>query len=412
MKKFWQIITGLGVSPRLPLNLTKRFRLINQMIFLALSFALLYLSLVITGVLPDQILAPLFMLILFTLSGLWLCYQERHILGGVIAIISGQIFVLAMTLLVGLEVGVHYLYVIILIAPFMVLPYNARGLLVISGLGSTFMMAFVYWWFRDNTPYLGLPARDIPLFHYLITGTIFAFLAIIGYYLFTETHRTEEELEKEQHRSDYLLRNILPETIANELKTNDRIRPRLFESVSVLFTDFEGFTRFAESMEPEDLIRELDESFTAFDHIIEKFGLEKLKTIGDGYMAVAGVPTPREDHAWLAIQAAREMLDFHRERMRKKEEQGIPHWDLRVGIHSGPVIGGIIGRNKFIYDVWGDAVNTASRMESSGVAGAINISKTTRKLVGRRITVRRRGKIEVKHKGGLEMYIVRSLRAD
>ena len=174
------------------------------------------------------------------------------------------------------------------------------------------------------------------------------------------TERTAE-LDQEKRRTDDLLHNILPAETAVELKRHGRAEARHYARVTVLFTDFEGFTELAATLAPADLVRELDDCFNAFDVIVTKRGVEKIKTIGDAYMAVGGLPVPNSTHPEDVVQAALEMRDFIAERRRR----GGAHLGIRIGVHTGPVIAGIVGTKKFQYDVWGDTVNTAARMESN-----------------------------------------------
>lgn len=216
----------------------------------------------------------------------------------------------------------------------------------------------------------------------------------------------KEEIEKERNESDKLLLNILPEQTAQELKQKGVAVPRKHENVTVLFTDFSGFTSISAVMPPESLIEELNTCFIAFDEIIEKYGLEKIKTIGDAYMCASGIPIQKEDSAIIAIKAALEMKQFMDKRIREKKEQHIDYWSMRIGIHTGPVISGVVGKKKFAYDIWGDTVNTASRVETSGVDGKINISADTFKMIRSDFNCVYRGEMDVKHKGLMKMYFV------
>jgi class 3 adenylate cyclase len=217
-------------------------------------------------------------------------------------------------------------------------------------------------------------------------------------------------LNQERAKSDSLLLNILPASIADELKTKDAVSPRHYQSASVLFTDFVGFTQIAEGMSPEELIAELDACFSRFDAIARKHNLEKIKTIGESYMAVGGVPAANRSHAVDSVLAALEVQRFMIELAEKKKKQNQPCWQLRLGIHTGPLVAGVIGREKFAYDVWGDTVNTASRLESSGVAGRINISGTTYEQVKGFFDCEYRGKVSAKHKGEIDMYFVNGIQ--
>lgn len=214
------------------------------------------------------------------------------------------------------------------------------------------------------------------------------------------------ELAKEKQKSDELLLNILPETTANELKLNGVSAPKKFASVTVLFTDFKGFTQLAETMSPEGLINELDACFSAFDAIVEKYGLEKIKTIGDSYMCVGGLPIENSVHAVNAVNAGLEFVDFMNAHAERNRAANKPVFDVRVGLHTGPVIAGIVGKKKFVYDIWGDTVNTASRMESSGEIGKVNISEHTYQLIKGDFDCEARGKIKAKNKGFINMYFV------
>lgn len=209
------------------------------------------------------------------------------------------------------------------------------------------------------------------------------------------------KVKREKKRSDDLLLNILPVAVAEELKENGKAAARRHENITVLFTDFVNFTGTSEKLTPEELVGELNECFTEFDHIIEKNGLEKIKTIGDAYMAVCGLPSSREDHAQRAIRAAFEILEFMYQRSLKADV-----FDIRIGINSGPVVAGIVGVNKFAYDIWGDTVNTAARMEQNSEPGRVNISERTYQLVKDDFEFSYRGEIEAKHKGKLKMYFV------
>ncbi|MDX1957644.1 MAG: adenylate/guanylate cyclase domain-containing protein [Leptospiraceae bacterium] len=217
-----------------------------------------------------------------------------------------------------------------------------------------------------------------------------------------------QNLNQERKKSEQLLLNILPESIADELKKNDFVEPAHFDSVTVIFCDMVGFTKISETMTASELVKELHIIFSSFDGIMKQYGLEKIKTIGDAYMAVSGLPKETEDHAIRAINATLSLKKFMNEYELKKTQEGKQSFNFRIGMHSGPVAAGIVGTDKFAYDIWGDTVNTASRMESSGLAGEINISESTFALVKDKFPCEYRGKIEAKNKGELEMYLVRA----
>jgi class 3 adenylate cyclase len=214
--------------------------------------------------------------------------------------------------------------------------------------------------------------------------------------------------EAARARSDVLLRNIVPASIAEELKAHGRVRPRYYEAATVMFADFKDFVPLTETLEPASLIEELNQNFAHFDEIVEGNRLETLKTIGDAYMCVGGLPDPRTSAPEDVVRAALDMQDFMKRRKAERERLGLPVFDMRVGIHTGPVVAGIVGLKKFQYDIWGDTVNTASRLESSGEIGRVNISGSTYALVKDATGLRfiPRGKVSAKGKGELEMFYV------
>lgn len=182
--------------------------------------------------------------------------------------------------------------------------------------------------------------------------------------------------------------------------------PRRHDNVTVMFTDFIHFTKVAELLPPEELVAELHEYFQEFDRITAKHGIEKIKTMGDSYMAAGGLPVATPSHAIDVVKAALEIQEYMEEQKLRKQEEGKIVFEVRIGIHSGPVVAGIVGSRKFAYDIWGDTVNTASRLESSGNEGRVNISGATYELVKDQFTCEYRGKVPAKHKGIVDMYFV------
>ncbi|MFN0214895.1 MAG: adenylate/guanylate cyclase domain-containing protein [Saprospiraceae bacterium] len=213
-------------------------------------------------------------------------------------------------------------------------------------------------------------------------------------------------IERERQRADTLLQNILPEKTAEELKVNGTVKPVYYESVTVLFTDFKNFTSIAETMSPEYLVKELDEHFRLFDEIVVRHGLEKIKTIGDAYMCAGGLPEPNETHALDTVRAALEMQQAIGALAAKKAAAGKPFFEMRIGINTGPVVAGVVGSHKFAYDIWGDTVNIAARLEQGSEPGKINISETNWEKVRDVFHCTFRGKLPAKNKGEIAMYFV------
>jgi class 3 adenylate cyclase len=242
-----------------------------------------------------------------------------------------------------------------------------------------------------------------------ITVFLLLVLAVGLFNRYKYVRKTKKIIEEEKNRSEKLLLNILPEETAEELKEKGFATPKHYDMVSVLFTDFKGFTKIAEKLSPQQLVEELNQCFLVFDKIIDKYNLEKIKTIGDAYMCAGGIPVANITNPVDIVKAGLEIKAYMEKLKQERETRGEEYWELRIGIHTGPVIAGVVGKNKFAYDIWGDAVNTASRMESSGIPGQVNISGTTYELVKDHFKCNHRGKIQAKNKGEIDMYIVESV---
>jgi class 3 adenylate cyclase len=267
-------------------------------------------------------------------------------------------------------------------------------------------------WFLYNGEIYPLEPKLLKVSYFVWHTILFVFVAMFTYFIAAQGKNAEDKLLEEENKSTNLLLNILPREIVGELKKSGNSEPREFESATVLFSDFVGFTQIAESMTARDLVAELDRCFSQFDRICERHNLEKLKTIGDAYMCVGGIPKANDTHALDAVLAALEIKRFMLEVKRLKEIAGEPYWQLRIGIHTGHLVAGVIGENKFAYDVWGDTVNIASRMESSGTPGEINISKATFERIDNLIECEYRGEVAAKNKGVVPMYFARRIRPE
>ena len=248
----------------------------------------------------------------------------------------------------------------------------------------------------------------------VIATTIALFLiGLLAFGLFRRNkyvNKTNTIIAKEKERSDSLLLNILPEETARELKENGKVKAKKFESITVLFTDFKGFTAYAEKLTPEELVESIDFYFSKFDDIMEKYGLEKIKTVGDAYMCAGGLNTATNNHAHKMVLAAFDIAEFVKT-AKLEDSKNKTRFDIRIGINTGPVVAGVVGTKKFAYDIWGDSVNIASRMESNSEPGKINISHNTYALIKDDFKCEFRGKIEVKNRGEMKMYFVNSKKA-
>jgi adenylate cyclase len=243
---------------------------------------------------------------------------------------------------------------------------------------------------------------------FIYSGIGLLVIAVALMFQVKQIQKSRAIIKSEKNRSENLLLNILPENVVEELKNKGRTTAKNFDNVSVLFTDFKGFTSISEKLSAEDLVSEINICYQAFDEIVTKYGLEKIKTIGDSYMAAGGLHDIKKSSIEDTIFASRQMLDFIATRKSERELQEKPYFEMRVGIHTGPVVAGIVGTKKFQYDIWGDTVNIASRMESEGEVGEINISEATYELIrdDTRFSFVPRGDIQVKNKGEMKMCFV------
>lgn len=258
-------------------------------------------------------------------------------------------------------------------------------------------------------------ADEQKLFTWLVTVALVLSLSLVSLLavnwkktkkINTKLHVLNENINEEKDKSDKLLLNILPLDVAHELKRSGKVNPRNYELATVMFTDFKNFTNIAEKQSPEQTVHQLNRFFETFDEIISAHNLEKIKTIGDGYLCAGGLPVSNVSNPVDAVKAGLEMLQAMKRLQEEDGELKELNWELRVGIHTGPVVAGVIGKKKFAYDIWGDTVNLAARLEASGEAGKVNISGETYLLVKDVFRCEHRGKVKAKNKGEIDMYFV------
>ncbi len=252
-----------------------------------------------------------------------------------------------------------------------------------------------------------------------LLGVVAAFVLVLAglfYFRYRAKRRTVNELaqknariEEEQKRSDSLLLNILPSAIAQELKTNNKVAARKYDQATVMFLDFKGFTNIAEQLSPELLVEELDYCFSNFDRIIGQYGIEKIKTIGDAYLCASGL-SDKNSSPSDTVKAALEIQDFLQHMKAERLNRGMPFFEARVGIHTGAVVAGVVGSKKFAYDIWGDTVNIAARMQEACEPGQVNVSESAHSLTKYEFEWQSRGRIAAKNKGDLEMYYVKGVK--
>lgn len=314
--------------------------------------------------------------------------------------ISAYISVLLFLYLLGYSSGVATICFLIIILPYMTFPRKSRVFAhSFSLLACLTLIASVLLQSKINAHYAGMDPYLSQVVNISITG--FICLTLI-WSLSVLIDRSEDSLIAEQKRSDDLLHNILPANIVRDLKESGKTIPKRHKNVTILFTDFEGFTELVASISAITLVNELNDIFGRFDDIMEETKVEKIETIGDAYMAACGLEEETTNHAVNCTTAAQKMLAYLEERNKHHEIT----WRMRIGIHSGTIVAGVVGKKKFAYDLFGDTINTASRIESAGEAGKINISSATYELIKNDFTCLSRGKIFAKGKGELDMYFV------
>lgn len=304
----------------------------------------------------------------------------------------------------GSKGGNHYYFIPALVIAIILLKDHRIWLIYLVYLSVTAGLYTIEYYRLDLIT--GYPSE---LDRYLDAGGNYIFVQIlIGILIFI----LSRNLNIERKKSDQLLLNILPESIAEELKRNNVVVPVRYDSVSILFADMVGFTVVAEKMSPEELLSELDLYFRGFDAIIRNHNIEKIKTIGDSYMAAGGLPKQNFTHPVDSVLCGLEFQRLMADHKEVRQMRNLPVWELRLGIHTGTAIAGVVGTDKFAYDIWGDSVNTASRLESSGIVGEVNISAATYLLVEEFFDCEHRGKIQAKNKGEIDMYLVKGIKSN
>ncbi|WP_020529782.1 adenylate/guanylate cyclase domain-containing protein [Flexithrix dorotheae] len=399
-ESLFQRIADIGVSEEFSVTEKRYLRVSNIAAILGILFNLLWMSIAIpisetTSAVWNVILGLMFLLVLF------LNQKGRRVAASVWLAITAYISVLIFLYLSGYPSGITTVCFLIIILPYMTFPRKARamahGFSLLACLTLIVIVIFqseFYAHNEDMDPYLSQIVN--------MGMTALICLALI-WSLSLMIDKSEESLMAEQKKSDDLLHNILPANIIRDLKESGKTIPKRHKDVTILFTDFEGFTELVAFIPAITLVNELNDIFGRFDEIMEETSVEKIETIGDAYMAACGLEDDITNHAANCITAAKKMLSYLEERNKSHDIK----WNMRIGIHSGSIVAGVVGKKKFAYDLFGDTINTASRIESAGKVGKINISSSTFELVKNDFSCLSRGKIFAKGKGELEMYFVK-----
>ena len=335
----------------------------------------------------------------------WWLLRNRRVFAGKVLLLGEALTHMTMLVIAfGLRSGVHYFYFAAFTAPLIVFTRKERrAQIALMVLTTLVFLAVNYYYLVLGNHGLVFSERSTSYVNVFFMFNAVLALAILGGFVFHFYHVgyvAEEQLEAERTRSERLLLNILPGPIAERLKNGDILIADRYEEATVLFADIVGFTPLSARLSPDELVAMLNAVFTDFDRMAEQFGVEKIKTIGDAYMVAGGVPEHTPDHALQVAQMALAM------QKRMRAESNDRSLELRIGLHSGPVVAGVIGTRKFIYDLWGDTVNTAARMEAHGLPGRIHVSSATRDQLKDRFAYERRGVIEIKGKGPMETFFL------
>jgi len=333
----------------------------------------------------------------------WLNRRGHHFAATTWLLLGSHLAVVSQVLVEGTELDVHLFFMLHTMLPFLLFtPRHSRAMFALSALAGFDLVVVVA--LGDYLPRLGpsIAPERVQILRTVLLGGLFATLAACAHYARRATLIAEAALDRAHQRSEELLLNILPPSIARRLKQDGGTIADGFSGVTVMFADIVGFTRLSARLPPERIVALLNELFCKFDDLAGSLGLEKIKTIGDCYMVAGGLPEPHPDHADRVARMALAMLAIVEELATRTGEA----LSVRIGIHSGPVVAGVIGKRKFIYDLWGDTVNIASRMESHGIPGTIQLTAASCALLDGKYRVQRRGTIEVKGKGEMETWLL------
>jgi class 3 adenylate cyclase/uncharacterized membrane protein len=394
----WRAVTHCGVTPQLTRDDVKYVVATNAFAVCAVVLMLAYAHINHTIGHPATNILSVVELTAAPLFGmsLWMNRRQRHLAASTWLIVCGLAVVTSAVVITGRALGSELFYIVLAIAPFFTYPRHRLGIAtLVSAAGLMAVIATLL--IHSGDPLVGGPivrARPVRSLVWSYAG-VHATLIIIAYQARRMTQTVEDELIRERHLSETLLRNILPDSVATRLKQNSGAVADHYPEATVLFADIVGFSSFATNTPPQELVAFLNSVFSRFDGIVEELGVEKIKTIGDAYMVAGGIPGAVQDGAERVMQLA---IGMHQTAKAIRTPAGTP-LQLRIGMSTGPVIAGVIGFKKYNYDLWGDTVNMASRMEAQGLPGAIQVTERTHELLKGRHSFVQRGPLDVKGRG-------------
>jgi adenylate cyclase len=401
----WDRIMHIGVDGTTAASDIKYIVLVNVLSLVGGIFFVLGFMLIFSWYLPESgfyLAVSVICMVLFPMV-LPMNRMKLHRIARIYFNVLGIVIFVVVSLLGGYQTNTHLFLFLVIYAAFFIYPPRDRSFMY--GIITMTLLSFIGLeiWFRNHESILDLSPEFVNAMTLNFNIGLVIYVTGFSYYIYRIYFRAESRLEFERKRSERLLHNILPVKVANRLKSDHGTIADGFSQCSVLFADIEGFTQFSNSIAPELLVTHLNEVFSRFDDLVDKYDLEKIKTIGDAYMVVAGLPDPRDNHAESAADFAIEVLDILQGYQIEEQKQ----LRVRIGIDSGPVVAGVIGKKKFIYDLWGDTVNTAARMESHGLPGEIHVTQNTYELLKDKYEFIDRGAVSIKDKGIMETYLLK-----
>ena len=402
-KTLWEKIINIGITPDLHEKDAKYIRLTNALVVIVAA----WLFSTIPSLMPlypssrflilNSILFP----ILWPFS-LYLNYKHYYIAAKLYFSYASLICISLNALQVGREADNHLFLLLLSIFAFYSYPPKQMKYITLVSLSSLFCFIGIEVYLTSHHPILDAPPSFFQVARLISLVALCILVYVLTLYNYKTLHTAQDLLEIEHQKSETLLLNILPPVIADRLKASSAVIADRTNEATILFADVVGFTVLSQTMEPEKLVALLNDLFTEFDSITKAYNLEKIKTIGDAYMVAGGIPEARRDHCEAVALCALEMQSI----MRKGISKDLQDFKVRIGIHTGPVVAGVIGKSKFIYDLWGDSVNTASRMESHGVEDKIHVSKEVYLKLKDKFEFEDKREIQVKGKGLMETYFL------
>lgn len=404
--QLWEDVSCLGTKG-LDGRDARRVKLTNQgaalIAFFTICFNVLYTLYDFEGLSP-AIYFNTFSVVVYVLV-LRFNHKGHHLLSKIVMMTMGLPQILVLCWLFGYQCGLNLFYFATTFYCVMIFSESEKVPLFGFTVISIVFYLLTYFLFSDGPGVLNLADSLLTIIYVSSFLGTFVIISIFVWLFYSDVQRAEKLLTHEHERSESLLQNILPKAVIARLKSGETIIADRYPSVTVIFADIVDFTRLSTLLTPKDLVAKLNQVFSRFDKLVDIYGLEKIKTIGDAYMVACGLPEPRADHVKIAAEFALRMQD----ELKHIEDEKGGVFNIRIGIHSGPAVAGVIGTRKFAYDVWGDTVNTASRMESHGLPGEIQVSEDTYQLLKDTFTFEERGDMEIKGKGRMHTYLLKGM---